>query len=121
MTKLQGFLSTLSGLDYCLFLFSVTDWEELAKKLAALPLAQANSRAFGRLMLAGAMEAEMDAQGRILIPEYLRTYASIGKNTIVAGLYNRIEIWNDAAWKKYKKQTEADSNDIAEKLAELGI
>ena len=109
------------GLDRCLFVFSVADWADLAKKLVALPLAQANSRAFARLMLAGAMEVEMDAQGRILLPEYLRHYASIGKQAVVAGLYNRIEIWNDEAWKKYKEQTESDSDEIAEKLTELGI
>ena len=109
------------GLDRCLFVFSVNDWAELAKKLAAMPLARADARAFGRHMLAGAMEVEMDGQGRILLPEYLRTYASIGKTAIVAGLYTRIEIWNDAAWQKYKEQTESDSDDIAEKLTELGI
>ncbi len=109
------------GLDHCLFVFSVADWETLAQKLITLPLTQANSRAFTRLMLAGAMEVEMDAQGRILLPEYLRTYASIGKQVIVAGLYNRIEIWNDEAWKKYKEQTESDSDEIAEKLTELGM
>ena len=109
------------GLDHCLFVFSVADWADLAKKLVALPLAQANSRAFARLMLAGAMEVEMDAQGRILLPEYLRHYASIGKQAVVAGLYNRIEIWNDEAWKTYKEQTESDSDEIAEKLTELGI
>ncbi len=109
------------GLDHCLFIFSVADWETLAKKLITLPLAQANSRAFARLMLAGAMEVDMDNQGRILIPEYLRKYATIEKQVIIAGLYNRIEVWNDDAWQKYKEQTESDSNDIAEKLTELGI
>ena len=109
------------GLDHCLFLFSVADWEELAKKIAALPLVQAHSRAFSRLMLAGAMDVDLDSQGRILVPDYLRRYAMIEKQTIVAGLYNRIEIWNDDAWKKYKEQTESHSDDIAEKLTELGI
>lgn len=109
------------GLDRCLFLFSLADWEKLAAKLVALPLAQANSRAFARLMLAGAMEAEPDAQGRILLPDYLRAYADIKKQAIVAGLYNRIEIWNDEAWQEYKKKTESDSDQIAERLTELGI
>ena len=109
------------GLDRCLFIFSVAEWEQLAQKLVALPLAQANSRAFARLMLAGAMEVELDSQGRILIPDYLRTYAHIGKQTVVAGLYNRIELWDEAAWKEYKTKTESDSDAIAEKLSELGI
>ena len=109
------------GLDHCLFLFSGSDWEELAKKLSSMPMAEANARAFGRLMLAGAMEAPLDSQGRILLPDYLRTYASITKQTIVTGLYNRIEIWNDEAWKKYKTETESQSNEIASRLSQLGI
>lgn len=109
------------GLDHCLFLFSGADWEELAKKIAALPFTDTNARAFGRLMLASAMEAPLDSQGRILIPEYLRSYASITKQAIVTGLYNRIEIWNDEAWKKYKTETESQSNEIAERLSQLGI
>lgn len=109
------------GLDRCLFIFSANEWEELAKKLIALPLAQANSRAFTRLMLAGAMETDLDSQGRILVPDYLRAYANLKKQTTIAGLYNRVELWDETAWKKYKTQTEADSDEIAERLSELGI
>lgn len=109
------------GLDRCLFIFSAAEWEGLAKKLVALPLAQANSRAFTRLMLAGAMEVDLDSQGRMLVPDYLRVYAYLKKQIIVAGLYNRIELWDEAAWKKYKTQTESDSDEIAERLSELGI
>lgn len=86
-----------------------------------LPLAQANSRAFVRLMLAGAMDVELDQQGRILIPDYLREYASLKKEAIIAGLYNRVEIWDETAWKQYKEKTERSSDEIAEKLGELGI
>lgn len=109
------------GLDRCLFLFSGSDWEELAKKLAALPITDTSARAFGRLMLAGAMEAPLDKQGRILLPDYLRAYASITKLTVIAGLYNRIEVWNDEAWRAYKQETESKSNEIAERLSQLGI
>ena len=109
------------GLDSCLFVFTKNDWDELAKKLISLPMAHSNSRAFARLMLAGAMEAELDAQGRILIPDYLRTYAGLAKEGVVAGLYNRIEIWNSEKWTDYKQKTESNSEEIAEKLGELGI
>ena len=109
------------GLDRCLFLSSGTDWEELAKKIAAMPITDTNARGFGRLMLAGAMEAPLDAQGRILLPDYLRTYANIKKQAVVAGLYSRIEIWEDVAWNKYKAETESQSNEIAARLSELGI
>ena len=109
------------GLDNCLFIFTNKEWEVLAQKLVALPLAQANSRAFARLMLAGAMDVEVDAQGRILVPDYLRQYANLKKQVIVTGLYSRIEVWDADQWEKYKARTESSSDEIAEKLGELGI
>jgi len=119
--KLTGGAIITRGLDRCLFVFGNKDWEVLAQKLIALPLSQANSRAFSRLMLAGAMDVEIDKQGRILIPDYLREYAGLKKETIFAGLYNRIEIWESENWKQYKTKTESQSDEIAEKLSELGI
>ncbi len=119
--KLTGGAIITRGLDRCLFVFTNKDWEVLAQKLIALPLAQANSRAFTRLMLAGAVDVETDKQGRILIPDYLREYAGLKKQVVVAGLYNRIEIWDGEAWKQYKTKTESQSDEIAEKLSELGI
>jgi len=119
--KLSAGAIITRGLDRCLFIFSNSEWETLAQKLISLPLAQANSRAFVRLMLAGAMDSQLDKQGRILIPDYLREYAGLKKQVIVAGLYNRIEIWDSENWKQYKAKTESASDEIAEKLSELGI
>ena len=118
--QMKGAIIT-RGLDKCLWVFNKDEWELLAQKLIALPLAQANSRAFVRLMLAGAMEAPVDGQGRVLVPDYLRQYAGLKKSAIVAGLYNRVEIWDEKRWQSYKSKTEASSDDIAEKLSELGI
>lgn len=109
------------GLDRCLFVYTAAEWKKLAEKLAALPFSQANSRAFSRLMLAGAMDVDLDKQGRAVMPQYLRDYAGLGKDVVVAGLYNRLEIWDVAAWEKYKKETESTSNDIAERMGELGV
>ena len=109
------------GLDNCLFVFTVGEWEIWAKKIMALPIAQANSRAFSRLIFGGAMDVALDAQGRILIPDYLRKYAGLKKQAVVAGLYNRIEIWDAERWAAYKQKTESASEEIAEKLGELGI
>ena len=75
--KMKGAAIITRGLDHCLFVFTAADWEILAKKLMSLPLVQSNSRAFARLMLAGAMEADIDKQGRILISDYLREYAGL--------------------------------------------
>lgn len=109
------------GLDSCLFLYTKAEWQKLAEKLAALPISQANSRAFARLMLAGAMDVEIDKQGRAILPEYLRQFAGLKKGVIVAGLYSRLEIWDEEKWNTYKGQTEAESGTIAERMAELGV
>lgn len=119
--KLSAGAIITRGIDNCLFVFANKEWDELAKKLVALPLAQANSRAFARLMLAGAMDVRLDNQSRILIPDYLRKYAGLKKQVVVAGLYSRVEIWDAERWNEYKKKTEGASEEIAEKLGELGI
>lgn len=120
----QGFSSGVvvtRGLDHCLFVYPRAEWEEMAAKLAKLPISQKKSRAFARLMLAGAWDAQVDGQGRIILPEYLRQYARISKHVTVAGLYNRVEIWDEDAWQEYKAKTEAESDDIAEAMGELGV
>ena len=109
------------GLDGCLFLYTMSEWKILAEKLSKLPVSQSNTRAFSRLMLAGAMDVQIDKQGRIVLPDYLRKYAILKKKIIINGLYNRLEIWDENNWEKYKKITEKDSEDIAEKLGELGV
>lgn len=124
----KKFRSTLSkgavvtrGLDNCLFLYTKQEWAKLAEKLANLPFAQANTRAFARLMLAGAMDVELDKQGRIILPEYLRSFAHLKKETVVAGLYNRLEIWDKSVWERYTSQNEKESTKIAEQMSELGV
>ncbi len=109
------------GLDSCLFVYPQKEWETLMQRLNNLPLSQANSRAFSRFMLAGATEAEIDQQGRVLIPEHLRKFAGLNKKAVVAGLNNRLEIWDENKWNEYRSKTEKDANEIAEKLIEFGI
>jgi len=109
------------GLDSCLFLYTKKEWEKLAQKLANLPFAQANTRAFARLMLAGAMDVEVDGQGRVVLPEYLRKFAGLNKEVVVAGLYSRLELWDSEKWAEYKKKTENESTKIAEQMGELGV
>ncbi|OGH68099.1 MAG: cell division/cell wall cluster transcriptional repressor MraZ [Candidatus Magasanikbacteria bacterium RIFCSPHIGHO2_02_FULL_50_9b] len=109
------------GLDACLFVYPLSEWKLLAQKLANLPISQANSRAFVRLMLAGAMDVETDTQGRVIVPEYLRSYAGLSKTVVVAGLYNRVELWSEDAWKKYTERAEKNSGEIAEQLVSLGV
>jgi len=109
------------GLDNCLFLYPKKEWEKIAKKLASLPISQSKARAFTRMMLGGAMDIEFDSQGRVTLPEYLRKFANLEKKTVIAGLYDRLEIWNENDWEKYKKGAEGDSSEIAEALGDLGV
>lgn len=109
------------GLETCLFIFPKDEWEKVVEKILKLPISQANSRAFTRLLLAGAYESLIDNQGRVLIPEYLRNYARLQKKVVVIGLYSRIELWDEDIWEKYRKESESQAQEIAEKLSDLGI
>lgn len=109
------------GLDKCLWIYTYEEWKKIATKLSNLPISQTNTRAFARLMLAGAMDVSVDRQGRVMIPEYLREYAGLGKKVVVAGLFDRLELWNESTWEEYKVKTEAEADTIAEQLSELGV
>ncbi len=118
---LKGGAVVTRGLDNCLFLYTKKSWQELAEKLSKLPISQAKARAFSRLMLAGAMDVDFDNQGRISLPEYLRSFGKLKKKIVIAGLYDRLEIWDEVSWNKYKQGAESKSSDIAEALGELGV
>ncbi len=123
--KFRGVLGSSAivtkGLDSCLFLYPKGEWEKMTEKIASLPVSSSAARAFSRLMLSGAMEVEIDKQGRALLPSYLREYAGIKGETVMAGVLNRVEIWNKPAWGEYTKNAEANSSDTAEALAEWEI
>lgn len=109
------------GLDNCLAVYPVEEWRKLTKKLEGLPNGQVDARGFARIMLAGAVDVGFDKLGRILIPEYLKNYASFKKSVAVLGLSNRIEIWDEDKWKDYKEKTEKEIGDMASRLQQLGI
>lgn len=109
------------GLDKCLFVYPLKTWEELAEKLGTLPMGESGTRSFVRLMLAGAIDVDLDKQGRVLLPEYLKEYAGLDRNVTVAGLFNRLEIWDEEKWKSYRNGAEANTDEIAEQLGKLGI
>jgi len=120
-SKLGSGAVVTRGIDKCLWVFPKNEWQELASKLASLPITDTDSRAFSRLMLAGAMEVEFDSQGRALVPGYLRTYAGLKKNAVVAGLYNRLEIWDDKVWEEYKSKIEKQTDTITKHMSDLGV
>src|SRR3989338_3404298 len=101
------------GLENCLFLFPMKEWEQVAEKISQLPMGQKDSRGFARLLLSGAAEVELDQLGRILIPENLRDYAGLQKAVMVAGVGKRLEIWDAAKWSAYKKEIEKNGDQIA--------
>ncbi len=109
------------GLDKCLFVYPLKVWGEIAGKLGTLPVGESGTRSFIRLMLAGAVDVEIDKQGRILIPDYLKFYAGLNKNVIIAGIYNRLEVWDEKKWKLYKNKAEKNTDEIAEQLGKLGV
>ena len=109
------------GLDNCLFVFPLKEWQKLVEKLSNLPIGQKDTRGFSRLMLAGATEVDLDSLGRILVPDYLKDYAQLKKNVIIAGVYNRLEIWDKIKWDNFKRQSEKEVDNMAERLGELGV
>lgn len=108
------------GLDNCLFLYTLKEWETIAKQLGSLGMGQADTRGFNRYILASAAEVLVDSVGRILIPENLRQAIGIKNKIVFAGLYNRIEIWEEEAWDKYKAQVVKNADQMAEKLGQIG-
>ena len=109
------------GLDRCLFVYPMKVWEEIASKLGNLPVGESGTRSFIRLMLSGAVDTELDSQGRVLLPEYLKNDAGLKKEVTIVGIYNRLEIWDEDAWKKYKQNAEKNTGKIAEELGKLGV
>ena len=109
------------GLDNCLVIYPVSEWQKVAKKLENLPNGQVDARGFARIMLSGAVDVEFDKLGRILIPDYLKKYAVLNRNIAVLGLSNKIEIWDETKWQEYRARTEKEIGDMASRLQQLGI
>ena len=109
------------GLDDCLFVYSKTEWSNLEAKLKTLPLSNKDARAFVRFFFSGATECEVDKQGRILIPQNLRSYAGLEKDIYIIGVSTRVEVWDKARWETYNGDESLNPDSIAEKMSMLGI
>ncbi len=109
------------GLDDCLFVYSKTEWSNLEAKLKTLPLSSKDARAFVRFFFSGATECEVDKQGRILIPQNLRSYAGLEKDIYIIGVSTRVEVWGKARWETYNEDESLNPDSIAEKMSMLGI
>ncbi|MEW6059763.1 MAG: division/cell wall cluster transcriptional repressor MraZ [Actinomycetota bacterium] len=98
----DGAVLTL-GQDGCLFCFPRAEWEERAREVRELPLSDAEGRAYARMFFGKAEPVELDSQGRLLIPQRLRNEVGIRKETVVLGVYDRMEIWDREAHARYEQ------------------
>lgn len=114
----QEFVMT-KGLDGCLFVFPIKEWEAFEEKLRSLPLIDKNARKFSRFFLAGAAACELDKQGRTLVPGTLREFAGMDKEVVLTGMLDRIEIWSKDKWNE--NNSYEDMDDIALSMQELGL
>jgi len=108
------------GLDKCLAMYSPKEWEKIASKLGQMSFASKSARDMNRFILSSAHEISIDSAGRVLIPENLCSFAHIKTKVVFAGVYNRVEIWDETAWKTTNEQLAQNADQIAEKLGEIG-
>ena len=109
------------GLDGCLFVYDMAQWQLLEQKLGALPMSRKTARDFTRFLFGGACEGECDKQGRVMLPANLRKHAGLEKDAVIVGVGNRAEIWDAQRWADYNEANADDVNELAEQLADLGI
>ena len=109
------------GLDHCLFVFSASAWKKLTAKFADLSIGSSDTRGFNRFMLSGAVEADVDSAGRILIPDFQKDFAGLSTDVVLAGVNDRVEIWDKKQWEAYKARIESQADAMASKLGEIGV
>lgn len=111
------------GLDSCLFVFTATEWERISERLSGneASMFKADSRSLNRYLLGMAIEVEVDAAGRMLIPDHLRERAKLTSKVVFIGVRDRVEIWDETVWKRYAKEVEGKANHLAEKYGEAGM
>lgn len=111
------------GLDQCLFVFKMVEWEKVSKKLSDsdsdLSFLKSDKRSFNRYMFGRATEAEVDSVGRVLIPDFLKDRIKISDKAAIIGVKDRLEIWNDKVWREYNEKVERESVELAEKLSAI--
>jgi MraZ protein len=106
------------GMDRCLSVYSRAEWESAVDtRLGALDPLSREARSMQRYFYSGAAEAELDKQGRIVIPAGLAEYAGLRRDVIVAGVRDRLEVWNRDTWKKQRDEIEGSAEHVAQRLA----
>jgi MraZ protein len=110
-----------SGLDNSLFIFTVKEWEVFAQNLSQQGFGNIDTRSFSRFILGNAFETDVDAAGRIVIPDTLKDFAHLSAKVVLAGMYSRIELWDETAWKSNIAKVNGEADALAGKLSELGL
>jgi MraZ protein len=116
----EGFVVT-RGFEGCLTVYPMPEWQRLAEALGRFPVTDQKARALRRVLFAQAADMELDRQGRMLIPEYLREAAGLQNGVIVAGMDGYIEIWDKDRWSDVEASNDENAADIAQSLADLGM
>ena len=109
------------GLDNCLSIFTSKEWQKISSKLSSSSMIASDNRSFSRFMFGQAVMTDVDANGRILIPENLKNRSSLSTKVVVIGVQNRAEIWNEKAWNDYKANVEKTADALADKLGQIGV
>jgi MraZ protein len=122
--ELGGRFVVTRGHEKCIYIYTLEEWEKENAKIMKLPKSSPAVRQYSRHFFRGADTAEMDVQGRFLIPQQLREYSGISKDVVVVGISDRIEVWDKVKWDEYcEGADDLDCIDeaLALKMAELGI
>lgn len=114
----ERFVAT-KGLDGCVFIFSIKEWEKFEEKLRTLPISNKDARTFTRFFLAGAFECELDKQGRFMLSDTLKKFAGLEKELVIVGMDTRVEVWDQSTWEEKVESISSDA--IAENMEFLGI
>lgn len=119
--QLAGGIVITRGLDGCLWAYSREEWQKVSEKIISLPMAKTEARRFTRFMFSSASESIPDRNGRVIIPQKLLQHANIDRDVVVAGVMNKIEIWNPERWQEEQNTVTEDPESLAAQLADLGI
>jgi len=118
--QLAGGAVVSRWMDDCLAIHTREGWDALADKLAALPIADEKSRRFQRFIFANAFEVELDRQGRVVVPSYLRDVVGLAGEAVIVGSRDHAEIWSPPRWDDYRRELD-DPARLATALDGLGI
>lgn len=107
------------GMETCLFMFAEEEWRVQEQKFKSMSFTKLESRSFNRLFFSGAVDVAPDRQGRFIVPQYLKDYASIKRDVVIIGVSNRIEVWNSSSWQDFYKNSQNSFEQIAENILNI--